>query len=195
MNFDFSNLTNPTVLISAVVVVLLVGIAVALAMHEKRKKTEELRRRFGSEYDRALQEDRNSRKAEAKLLARIKRVEHLRIHELTAAERTRYIGEWEAVQARFIDHPRGAVTEADELVSTLLLARGYPVTAFDQRAADVSVDHPVLMEPYRSAHAVAVRNGPVQATTEELRTAMVQYRAIFDELVQEKVLVDHKAAA
>jgi hypothetical protein len=186
MNFDFSNLTNPTVLISAVVVVLLVGIAVALAMHEKRKKTEELRRRFGSEYDRALQEDRNSRKAEAKLLARIKRVEHLRIHELTAAERTRYIGEWEAVQARFIDHPRGAVTEADELVNSLLQARGYPVAAFEQRAADISVDHARLVDPYRSAFAITSRAGKNEATTEELRTALIHYRALFEELLQIK---------
>jgi ABC-type multidrug transport system fused ATPase/permease subunit len=192
MQFNF---TDPRFIFGVLVVVLIFGTILGVFIERRKKKSQALRNRFGTEYDRAVSVHGSEQKAEAKLADRETRVEKLNIRDLTITERARFLAEWQAVQSRFVDHPKGAVTEADELVSTLLLARGYPVTAFDQRAADVSVDHPVLMEPYRSAHAVAVRNGPVQATTEELRTAMVQYRAIFDELVQEKVLVDHKAAA
>jgi ABC-type multidrug transport system fused ATPase/permease subunit len=185
MQFNF---TDPRFIFGVLVVVLIFGTILGVFIERRKKKSQALRNRFGTEYDRAVSVHGSEQKAEAKLADRETRVEKLNIRDLTITERARFLAEWQAVQSRFVDHPKGAVTEADELVSTLLLARGYPVTAFDQRAADVSVDHPVLM-------AVAVRNGPVQATTEELRTAMVQYRAIFDELVQEKVLVDHKAAA
>jgi hypothetical protein len=99
------------------------------------------------------------------------------------------------VQSRFVDHPRGAVTEADELVSSLLKARGYPVADFDQRAADISVNHPRLVEYYRSAHGVAVRLGKDEASTEDLRTAMIQYRSLFDELVEVKTPGEIKAVA
>jgi hypothetical protein len=99
------------------------------------------------------------------------------------------------VQSRFIDHPKGAVIEADELINTVLLSRGYPASTFEQRAADLSVNHPLLMENYRSAHGIAVRPGPVLATTEELRTAMIHYRSIFDELVQAQVPIERTPAA
>jgi hypothetical protein len=181
MTFDF---TNTNVMIGALVVLLLIIVAIAFAVHERRKRTAELRRRFGAEYDLALREDRTRRKAEARLLARIKRVEHLKLRDLTATELDRFRAEWEAVQSRFIDHPRGAVAEADELVNSVMLARGFPVGRFEQRAADISVNHSSLVQSYRSANAITVRVGTNEATTEELRTAMIHYRALFDELLQ-----------
>ncbi len=99
------------------------------------------------------------------------------------------------MQSRFVDHPKAAVTEADDLVNAILTARGYPQAGFDQRAADVSVTYPRVMENYRVAHDIAVRPGRPEATTEELRTAMIQYRAIFDELVQAQKPVEQRSAA
>jgi hypothetical protein len=105
------------------------------------------------------------------------------------------VAEWQTIQSRFVDHPKAAVTEADDLVNALLEARGYPRTGFEQRAADVSVTYPRVMDNYRLAHDIAVRPGRVEATTEELRTAMIQYRGIFDELVQSPKAVEARTAA
>jgi len=163
---------------------ILVVVLLAVYVERRRKKTAALKNRFGSEYDRAVVTHGSERKAQAKLEDREKRVEKLNIRELGATERERFIADWLAVQSRFVDHPKGAVTEADELVTSLLQARGYPVAGFEQRAADVSVDYPLVMENYRAAQDIAVRHGKIDATTEELRTAMIHYRAIFDELVQ-----------
>jgi len=178
------NLTDPRLIAAAVVVVLLILVGVALVLQKRRKKTEALRLRYGSEYDRAVRTQGSEQKAEAQLAGRETRVENLKIRELGATERGRFLSDWSTVQSRFVDHPKGAVTEADELVSALMQARGYPVADFEQRAADVSVNHPRLVEYYRSAHAVAVRVGRGEASTEELRNAMIQYRSLFDELVQ-----------
>jgi len=116
----------------------------------------------------------------------------LKIRGLDLIERERYLSEWQAVQCRFIDYPKGAVTEADELVCSLMRTRGYPVTDFDQRAADISVDHPLVVENYRSAHNIALRLGRGEASTEDLRTAMIHYRSLFDELVH--TAADQKVA-
>jgi hypothetical protein len=153
-------------------------------VHQERKRTAELRSRFGPEYERVVREDGHRRKAEARLLARMRRVHHLNIRPLTPAELDRFRSEWESVQARFIDHPRGAVTEADELVNAVMLARGFPVGRFEQRAADISVNHSHLVQAYRSANSITARVGSNEATTEELRTAMIHYRALFDDLLQ-----------
>jgi hypothetical protein len=178
------NLTDPRLIAGLVVVVLVIVVGVALYVRSRRKTTAGLRNRFGSEYDRAVLEHGSEHKAEAKLADRETRVENLKIRELRTTERERFIAEWHSVQSRFVDHPKSAVTEADELVSSLLEARGYPVADFDQRAADLSVNHPRLVEYCRSARGVAVRQGKDEASTEELRAAMIQYRTIFDELVQ-----------
>jgi hypothetical protein len=122
-------------------------------------------------------------------------VEALKIRDLGATEHDRFVAEWHTVQSRFVDHPKAAVTEADDLVNALLEARGYPHAAFEQRAADVSVTYPRVMENYRLAHAVAVRLGEVEATTEQLRNAMIQYRAIFDELLQPQKHSEARTAA
>ena len=118
----------------------------------------------------------------------------LKIRNLDPMERERYLREWQEVQARFVDYPKGAVTEADELVCSLMRTRGYPVADFDQRAADISVDHPQVVENYRSAHTIALRLGRGEASTEELRTAMIHYRSLFDELVQVQTVGDQRVA-
>lgn len=191
----YPELTNPRVIAGAVATILIIVVVVALYLRKRRKTTAGLRARFGPEYDQAVLTHGSERKAEAKLADRETRVEGLKIRELGATERERFMVDWQAVQSRFVDHPKGAVTEADELVSSLLRARGYPVADFDQRAADISVNHPRLVEYYRSAHGVAVRLGRDEASTEDLRTAMIQYRSVFDELVEVKATGEIKAVA
>jgi hypothetical protein len=178
------NLSNPTLIALAVAAVLIVVVAVALYMRSRRNHTAKLRDRFGPEYERAVLQHGSERKAEAKLTDRETRVEKLKIRELDATERERFLSQWQNAQSRFVDYPKGAVAEADELVSSLMQARGYPVADFDQRAADISVDHPRVVENYRSAHGIAIRLGRGEANTEDLRTAMIHYRSLFDELVQ-----------
>jgi hypothetical protein len=178
------NLLDPKLIAAVVVVVLAIVVAIALYMRKRRKTTAELRDRFGPEYERVVLQHGSERKAEAKLADRETRVEMLKIRDLDATERERYVTQWQAVQSRFVDYPKGAVTEADELVCSLMRTRGYPVADFDQRAADISVDHPRVVENYRSAHDIALRLGRGEASTEELRTAMIHYRSLFDELVQ-----------
>ena len=178
------NLQDPRLIVGVAVIVLLIVVGVALYVRKRRNTTAGLRRRFGAEYDRAVVEHGSERNAQVKLADRETRVENLKIRNLGATERERFVAEWQSVQSHFVDHPKGAVTEADELVSSLMQARGYPEADFDQRAADMSVRHPRLVEQYRFAHAVAARPGTDEASTEDLRTAMIQYRTLFDELVQ-----------
>lgn len=183
MNFDLS---NPVVIGVICLVVLIVVLAVVWSVMNRRnrKRTEELRARFGPEYELALREYGSRGKAEAALQERVNRVNRLSIRPLTEAERDQFLSEWEAIQARFIDHPRGAVTEADELVHGILRARGYEGGAFDRRVADLSVNHAYLIEPYRRANAVTVRTAKDEATTEDLRSAMILYRGLIEELLQ-----------
>ena len=192
MNLQF---TNAQLIIAAFALILVVLIAVGFYLERRKAKTRALRNRFGAEYDRAVVTSGSSRKAENKLADRETRVEALKIRDLEATERDRFVAEWHSVQSRFVDHPKAAVTEADDLVNSLLEARGYPRAGFDQRADDVSVTYPRVMENYRLAHGVAVRPGQFEATTEELRTAMIQYRAIFDELLPAQKPAEHKVAA
>jgi hypothetical protein len=192
MHFPFTNLE---LIVAAVVLVVVVAIAVVAYFQYRKGKTAGFRHRFGSEYERAVLEHGSPRKAEAKLANRQTRVEALKIRELGATERERFVAEWLTVQSRFVDHPKAAVTEADDLIAALLEARGYPKNSFEQRAADVSVTYPRVMENYRVAHAIAVRPGLADASTEELRTAMIQYRAIFDELVQVQTPQERTSAA
>jgi len=191
---DFSNPTVVGVLcLVALVIVLAVVWVVTRQRH--RRRTEELRARFGSEYDLALREHGARAKAEAALMDRMNRVHRMTIRPLSEAERDRYLAEWETVQARFIDHPRGAVTEADELINSILVARGYEGGPFERRIADLSVNHASLVEPYRRANTVTVGAGKNETTTEELRSAMILYRAIIEELLQSDVAVTHREAA
>jgi hypothetical protein len=186
-NGVFYHLTYTQITIAVVLLVVLVMFVVALYMQHRKTRTLALRNRFGSEYDREVKMHPSARQAEAKLASRTNRVETLKLRDLAATEHERFVTEWRTVQARFVDHPKAAVTEADELINSLLEARGYPQAGFEQRASDVSVTYPRVMEDYRVAHAIAMRPGDKEATTEELRTAMIQYRSIFDELVQSKL--------
>jgi hypothetical protein len=132
-----------------------------------------------------VQKGGNRRHGEARLEERAQRVEAFHIRPLAAADRTRFIESWRGVQARFVDGPAGAVTEADRLLGDVMSTRGYPVTNFEQTAADISVDHPLVLQNYRAAHEIALRQTAGQASTEELRQAMVHYRTLFEELVND----------
>jgi hypothetical protein len=190
------NLMDPRVLMTVATVVIVAAAVIAvLYMGKHRNSTAVLRKKFGPEYDRAVREQGSERKAEAKLADREKRVEKLNIRDLDAMEFERFSKQWESVQSRFIDSPKGAVAEADDLVSSLMKVRGYPVSDFDQRAADISVDHPRVVENYRSAHEIALRVGKTETTTEELRTAMIHYRWLIEELMQVPMTVERKEVA
>lgn len=191
----FSQFTQTQLIVAAVLLVVVIGFAVGVALSLRKRRTRALRARFGSEYDRAVVTHGSSRNAEAKLSDRQSRVEALPIRDLSMTERERFLSEWQVVQSRFVDHPRAAVTEANDLINALLEARGYPMAGFEQRAADVSVTYPRVMENYRIAHGIAVRHTGAEATTEELRTAMIQYRSIFDELAQAQKPITSKSAA
>jgi hypothetical protein len=189
------SLTTDQLIAAAVVVVVLILVAIGAFVQRRRERTLALRNRFGSEYNLAVEKHGSAREAEAKLADRENRVATLKIRELGVTERERFVTEWHTVQSRFVDHPRSAVTEADDLINALLEARGYPQASFEQRAADVSVSYPRVMEKYRVAHSIAVRLGQVEATTEELRTAMIQYRDIFDDLLQAPKAIETRTAA
>lgn len=180
-----------TIMILAVVCVVLVVIAWAVA---RKRRTDALRRRFGPEYQRTVREQGPGR-AESVLLERQQRVEKFSIRALGAAERERFISEWRGVQARFVDDPKGAVTEADKLVSHVMQARGYPMSNFEQRAADISVDHPQMVDDYRAAHEIALRHRRGEATTEDLRKAMLYCRSLFDDLLQTKSVDERREVA
>jgi hypothetical protein len=192
MNLD---LLNPKVIVLAAALIVIAAVLVWLYLRNRKRTTAGLRQKFGSEYDRAVLAHGSERKAESKLEDREKRVEKLKIRDLDSTEHERYSKQWKSVQSRFVDSPKGAVAEADDLVSSVMKTRGYPVSDFDQRAADISVDHPRVVENYRSAHEIALRLGKDQATTEDLRTAMIHYRSLFEELVQVPTIVERKAVA
>jgi hypothetical protein len=193
---NLQQLLNPILIVLAVVVTLVIAVLLVwLYLRKRRTATAELRKRFGPEYARAVQTHGSERRAEAKLVDREKRVEKLKIRDLDPTERERFSGQWQSVQSRFVDYPKGAVTEADELVSSLMLARGYPVADFDQRAADISVDHSLVVDHYRSAREIALQLRKGEATTEDLRTAMIHYRSLFEELVQVQTPGDKREVA
>jgi hypothetical protein len=169
--------------IAVIITLAIVAIALCWILIRKRR-SEHLRKRFGPEYDRVAQEHRNQRRAEAVLETREKRVERLHIHPLTQKDRDHFVQAWLADQARFVDDPKGAVTEADRLVTEVMKARGYPVADFEQRVEDISVDHPHVIENYRAAAEIAERHRRGEATTEDLRQAMVYYRVLFDDLLE-----------
>jgi hypothetical protein len=171
---------SSTVWVVLIIVALAVGAAAAWFYLESRRRTH-LRDRFGPEYDRAIADAGDRRAAEQELARREDRVRHLEIRPLPPAERQRFAEEWGRVQAHFVDAPSDAIGDAEDLVTEVLRARGYPVGEFEQRAADISVDHPRVVENYRAARALRSRED--SATTEDLRQAMVHYRNLFDDLL------------
>ena len=170
-----------------VILVAVLGIAIGALLYVQRGRSKRLRSKFGPEYDRVVNRYGDQRKAEEDLSHREKRVEKLHIRDLTPGEEVGFAGAWRDEQARFVDSPREAVASADRLVGELMKARGYPVGEFEQRAADISVDHPVVAENYRAAHSIASRDGDRPATTEDLRQAMVHYRLLFEDLLERPV--------
>jgi hypothetical protein len=186
--------TTQLALIIGLVLIVVAGIATLVFMRKRR--TARLRAQFGGpEYTRAVQEGGNQRRAENKLEKRAARVESFHIRALSPADHARFLESWRKVQGRFVDSPGGAVTEADQLLGDVMSMRGYPVSDFEQRAADISVDHPLVMENYRAGHGIAVRQTQGQASTEELRQAMIHYRTLFEELVGEPEIARAKAAS
>lgn len=171
------------IMIGLIVVVVILAIAV-FALFQKRQSVQ-LRGRFGSEYDRTLRESGSRARAEADLKQREKRVERLSIRPLSSEDATRFRDSWTKVQARFVDDPKVAITEADSLLGEVMVKRGYPLGDFEQRAADISVEHPRVVENYRAGHDIALRHAKGQATTEDLRQAMIHYRTLFTDLVGE----------
>jgi hypothetical protein len=169
------------IIVSAVVLVALLVLA-AWFFIRKRNQSARLQERFGP--DRTVGELGGRGKAESELKAREKRIENLTIAPLAPADATRFSEAWKALQGRFVDNPKGVVVQADQLVRELMLKRGYPMGDFERRAADISVDHPTVVEHYRAAQAIAVRDERGEADTEELRKAVVHYRVLFDEMLE-----------
>jgi hypothetical protein len=177
---------NQTLLIVAAIIVF-GAVIVAAVLISRRRRSEHLRSHFGREYERAVETTGDRGKAEAELAAREKRVHRLDIRPLSPGARRDFTQRWAEVQARFVDDPPRAVAFADALLAEVMSARGYPVQDFEQRAGDISVDHPRVVEHYRTAHDIAERHRRAEASTEDLRQAMIHYRALFDELVNEGV--------
>jgi len=179
------NIESPQAWVIAVVLLVALGVAAWLITREvRRRQSRRLQQRFGSEYSRVVSERGDRTKAEAELIAREKRVERLELVALSSQDAAKFSEAWGELQTRFVDNPRGVVVEADRLVRDLMVKRGYPMADFERRAADISVDHPAVVEAYRSARAIAVRDQRGEASTEELRKAVVYYRTLFDELLE-----------
>jgi hypothetical protein len=180
--------TSGIVLVIAMIAV----VAVAILLFVRRRQR--LRSRFGPEYNRAVQETGNKYRAEAKLEKLEKRVEKLSIRPLQPEAARRFHESWRGVQARFVDDPRTALGEADRLLSEVMSARGYPLHDFEERAAELSVNHARVVEHYRAGHEIALRHAKGQASTEDMRQAMIHYRTLFEDLVGETPKAQSKGA-
>ena len=193
MNFSTVSSTQIAIVIA---VALLVVAGISVLFFIRKRRTARLQDQFGgAEYARAVKEGGGRRKAEAVLDERADRVEGFHIRALAQGDRSRFVESWSRVQARFVDSPGGAVTEADQLLGDVMSTRGYPVSDFEQRAADLSVDHPMVLENYRAAHGAALLQAQGKASTEDLRQAMIHYRTLFEELVAEPEVARAVAAS
>jgi hypothetical protein len=171
--------------VGIIIVVVAIVIAAALAFYGWRtQRSKQLRTRFGPEYEHAVHEYGSREKAEQSLASRQKRMEKIPIQPLSPAERDQFSAQWTRVQAKFVDDPTGSIHEADSLVCDAMRARGYPMTDFDRRAEDLSVDHPMVVKNYRAAHDIALMSEKKEASTEDLRRGLVYYRDLFDELLE-----------
>jgi hypothetical protein len=172
------------ILIAAAAVLIVAMVAWVMT---KRKQTKQLQSQFGPEYERTVEAADNKKVAESELAARRERREQLEIRPLSSAARERYAHQWQVVQVQFVDNPSGAVASADQLIQSVMADRGYPVKDFETRAADVSVDHPDVVENYRQGHRLAQKSADGDGSTEDLRQAMRHYRTLFDDLVEPTV--------
>jgi uncharacterized protein YneF (UPF0154 family) len=183
---------DTTLIIIVVVVVVIVGVILGLVFSRRNRSTQ-LQEKFGPEYDHTVQTMGGEKKAQTELNERQKHVEALVIRPLSVSEHDRYLAEWTAVQSKFVDEPGQAIVDADRLIMEVMQIRGYPVSDFEQRAADISVKYPALVTNYRGAREIANKNKLGQAGTEELRQAMIYYRSLFDELLKsESVPLEEK---
>jgi hypothetical protein len=175
---------------TTLIIVLLVGAAVlviaVVGARQSRTRRQALRRRFGPEYERALLQYGSAARAERELAKRAKRMERFHLRALDDVKRARFAAAWNEIQGRFIDDPAQAVRQANDLIKDAMLALGYPADRFEQRTADLSVHHPGVVQHYRAAHALAESGQTAEANTEDLRQAVVHYRALFSELIERK---------
>jgi hypothetical protein len=178
-----------TLIITVVVVLVIIGGLLGLVF-SRRKRSDQLHERFGPEYDRTVQTLGDEKKAQTELDARQKHVEALNIRPLSETEREHYVADWAAVQSKFVDEPGQAIGDADRLIMEVMQLRAYPVSDFEQRAADISVNYPELVSNYRAAREIATKNKQGQADTEELRQAMIYYRSLFEELLRPEAVVE-----
>jgi hypothetical protein len=181
-----------TIIIVLAALVAVAAIAAAVWMYLQKKQTERLHSRFGTEYDRLAAAEGDRGRAEKALHEREKRVEKLNLVPLSPEDRDRFTGAWQLEQAGFVDDPRTAVANADKLVNEVMKARGYPMGDFEQRAADISVDHSLVVTNYRIAHDIALRDRGGETSTEELRTALLHYRMLFEDLLEVHVAEPEK---
>jgi hypothetical protein len=180
----WTQLDPNTLAVLAIVAVLGVLALSAWLMQHRRHQSQHLRQRFGPEYTRTVDDLGSQEKAEAELLERERRVQRLHIVALAPSDASRYAQEWKLLQSRFVDDPRRTLAEVDRLVRELMLQRGYPMADFERRAADISVDHANVVEHYRAAHDIALRDQRGETSTEDLRQAVVHYHALFDDLLE-----------
>ncbi len=181
---------NSTYITIIAVVVALIIVAIILApMFARQKRSKRIQDKFGTEYDHTVQTLGDEKQALTELEKRQDHVDALNIHSLSASERDRYLAEWTAVQSKFVDQPGQAIVDADRLIMEVMQMRAYPVSDFEQRAADISVNYPDLVSNYRAARVIALKNQEHQADTEELRQAMIYYRSLFEELLETKTIV------
>lgn len=176
---------NRIAILVAVIVIAVIVVAAIGFISSRKRRSRKLREHFGPEYERVLKQEGDPRRAEGVLQFREKRREKFKIRPLSASDRQNFTVRWREVQARFVDDPRGAVTVADSLVTDVMQTRGYPIGEFDQRAADLSVDYPTIVDNYRAGHDIALRHSEGKASTEDLRQAMMHYRVLFEELLGE----------
>jgi hypothetical protein len=184
---NMGQLQQPTAVLLIIYVLVslaLIALAITAWVVARRRRSERLARTFGPEYDRVLTQIGDKAKAESELEGRAKRHETLHLVPLSASERERLAQEWVSAQSHFVESPADAINEADRLLAEVMRRRGYPTGDFEQRAADISVDHPQTVESYRAAHAVAMGSRRGEASTEDLRQAMLRYHALFDDLLR-----------
>jgi hypothetical protein len=175
---------NTTYIIVAVVLVVLIAGTILGPIFARRQHAKRLQDQFGSEYDHTIEILGDEKKAHAELDERQKHVASLDIQPLTAKQHDRYTADWIEVQSKFVDEPGQAILDADRLIMEVMQLRAYPISDFEQRAADISVNYPELVSNYRAARMIALKNEQHQADTEELRQAMIYYRSLFDELLE-----------
>jgi hypothetical protein len=177
-------MTSETMILLVIAAIVIIG---AIWFATRKRHSDELREQFGPEYDQTVNQLGGRGEAESELDARRKRVDQLDIRPLSSEDQQRFAGAWKTTQAHFVDEPADAINDADRLVSELMQTRGYPVGNFEQRAADVSVNHPNVVKHYRAAHIIALDNERGAADTENLRQAMVHYKALFEELLDSRI--------